>query len=463
MATTLDYKCPHCGGKLEFQPGTEQMQCPYCDSVVDVAALQNLDEVLKNTPADEMHYHEDAGAEWSQDEQAAMQVYVCKSCGGEIISDENTAATACPFCGNPVVLSGRLSGVLKPDYVIPFQLDKKAAKDALKKHLEGKRLLPKVFKSEHHIDEIKGIYVPFWLLDCAVNTDLFGTGKRVGKDTVSKISVRAKANYYVKGVPFDASRKIANKLMEAIEPFDYSEMVKFENRFLQGFYADKYDQDPFGMLDRFIKRLDRISMGLNDNISAKYDGYDPSPEKNFTWMSEVNIKYCLLPVWFMTVEFDGDIYQFAVNGQTGEASGQAPTSGAVDKMDSFLSFTRSNWKWIPVTVAAILPVVIFLITLSGNTSPFIFFLFLTICILETLLIIFSVMIFVLNNIGSSISDRIHRKADASNDFDKAPGLDAYLDTKHLTKLSVDEYIFRLELDEDDIDVPFVDLAAGYIG
>ena len=115
MATTLDYKCPHCGGKLEFQPGTEQMQCPYCDSVVDVAALQNLDEVLKNTPADEMHYHEDAGAEWSQDEQAAMQVYVCKFCGGEIISDENTAATSCPFCGNPVVLSGRLSGVLKPD------------------------------------------------------------------------------------------------------------------------------------------------------------------------------------------------------------------------------------------------------------------------------------------------------------------------------------------------------------
>ena len=55
MATTLDYKCPHCGGKLEFQPGTEQMQCPYCDSVVDVAALQKLDEVLKNTPADEMH------------------------------------------------------------------------------------------------------------------------------------------------------------------------------------------------------------------------------------------------------------------------------------------------------------------------------------------------------------------------------------------------------------------------
>ena len=132
MATILDYKCPHCGGKLEFQPGTEQLQCPYCDSTVDVAALQQLDEVLKNTPEDNMHWQEEAGDEWSVAEQAQMQVYVCKSCGGEIMCDENTAATACPFCGNPVVLGGRVAGTLKPDYVIPFQLDKKAAKEALK-------------------------------------------------------------------------------------------------------------------------------------------------------------------------------------------------------------------------------------------------------------------------------------------------------------------------------------------
>lgn len=39
-------------------------------------------------------------------------------------------------------MTGQLSGALKPDYVIPFKLDKKAAKERLKKHLTGKRLLP---------------------------------------------------------------------------------------------------------------------------------------------------------------------------------------------------------------------------------------------------------------------------------------------------------------------------------
>ena len=56
--------------------------------------------------------------------------------------------------------------------MIPFKLDKKAAKERLKKHLTGKRLLPKAFKSENHISEVKGIYVPFWLYDTDADADI---------------------------------------------------------------------------------------------------------------------------------------------------------------------------------------------------------------------------------------------------------------------------------------------------
>ena len=108
-------------------------------------------------------------AQWQEGEADGLRSYVCKSCGGEIVGDENTAATSCPFCGNPVVMMGQFSGALKPDLVIPFKLDKKAAKEGLKKHLTGKRFLPKIFKDQNHIDEIKGIYVPFWLFDTDVD------------------------------------------------------------------------------------------------------------------------------------------------------------------------------------------------------------------------------------------------------------------------------------------------------
>ena len=101
-----------------------------------------------------------------------MRSYVCKSCGGEIVGDATTAATACPFCGNPVVMMGQFVGALRPDYVIPFKLDKKAAKAALMKHYGSKRLLPKVFKDQNHIDEVKGVYVPFWLFDTDVDAQV---------------------------------------------------------------------------------------------------------------------------------------------------------------------------------------------------------------------------------------------------------------------------------------------------
>ena len=74
---------------------------------------------------------------------------------------------------------GNLAGVLKPDLVIPFKLDKNAAKAGLSKHVMGKRLLPKVFKDQNHIDEIKAMYVPFWLFDADAKADIRYRATRV--------------------------------------------------------------------------------------------------------------------------------------------------------------------------------------------------------------------------------------------------------------------------------------------
>ena len=171
------------------------------------------------------------------------------------------------------------------------------------------------------------LYVPFWLLDCNVNTEMSGTGRNADNLV---IEVNSTLTYSVKGVPFDGAVKIANKLMEAIEPFDYSEMVSFENKYLQGFYADKYDRRPIDMVDKMFNRLDSFSLSETDYVARKYRSYEARPDKTFSWMSDVKTRYCLLPVWFMTVEFAGRQYQFAVNGQTGEASGQMPTTSASD-------------------------------------------------------------------------------------------------------------------------------------
>ena len=163
MDTMLQYKCPCCGGAIEFDSTLQKMKCPFCDTEFDVETLKAYDEAVKQDGTDAMEWDTSGGETWSEEDN--MAVYVCESCGGEVVCDSTTAATACPYCENPVVMKGKLSGDLRPDWVIPFKLDKEAAKKGMLAHLSGKPLLPKAFKSENHIDEIKGIYVPFWLFD----------------------------------------------------------------------------------------------------------------------------------------------------------------------------------------------------------------------------------------------------------------------------------------------------------
>lgn len=103
---------------------------------------------------------EESSFRWSAcsgEETLDTVVYTCPQCGGEITGDQVTAATRCPYCDNNVVMSSQVSGILKPDLIIPFKTTKEQAIEALKNFYKKKKLLPDAFKSENRIKEIKGI------------------------------------------------------------------------------------------------------------------------------------------------------------------------------------------------------------------------------------------------------------------------------------------------------------------
>ena len=179
MADILEYKCPCCGGAIQFDSGIQKMKCPYCDTEFEMETLLNLDAALNEEKPDSLSWDTPDAQNDTFSEQDGVRVYVCKSCGGEIVTDTTTSASMCPYCGNPVVMAEQVAGTLRPDCVIPFQLDKEAAKKKFAEHLCGKKFLPKVFKDENHIDEIKGVYVPFWLYDADADAQLRFRGTSV--------------------------------------------------------------------------------------------------------------------------------------------------------------------------------------------------------------------------------------------------------------------------------------------
>jgi len=337
MAALQEYKCPCCGGAIAFDSALQKMKCPYCDTEFEMETLVSYDNELKNEPEENMSWDDTAGAEWENGETDGLRSYVCKSCGGEIVGDETTAATSCPFCDNPVVMMGQFSGSLKPDYVIPFKIDKKAAKAALKKHYEGKRLLPKVFKDENHIDEIKGIYVPVWLFDADADANIRykATKVRVWSDqnydyTETRFyAVSRGGKIGFQCVPVDGSSKMDDTLMESIEPFNFSEAVNFQTAYLAGYLADKYDVDSEQSIGR---ANERIKKSTENEFAATVQGYATViPEATSIRLQNGKAKYALYPVWLLNTTWNGNKYVFVMNGQTGKFAGDLPLDKAAYK------------------------------------------------------------------------------------------------------------------------------------
>lgn len=355
MSTVQQYKCPCCDGSIEFNSDLQKMKCPYCGTDFEMETLRAYDEELNSDQPETTHWDTEAGGQWNIGETEGLRIYSCEACGGEIIGDETLAATSCPFCSNAVVIMRQFVGDLKPDYVIPFKLDKKAAIAALKKHYQGKRLLPKVFAEKNHIDEVKGVYVPVWLYDgdADANIRYKATRTRYWSDrdyryTETKYySVSRRGSLGFENVPVDGSTKMADALMESIEPFDFNEAVDFQTAYLAGYLADRYDVNS---KQSEARAYERIRRSTEDAMKATVNGYDSVT----TVSSQISIlngveKYALYPVWLLNTTWEGNKYYFAMNGQTGKFAGDLP----MDK--------KAYCKWL-FGIAGVVAALVFLVS-----------------------------------------------------------------------------------------------------
>ena len=223
MDNMNNYKCRACGAPLAFDAKTGKLQCEFCGSSYAVEEYQLEEEKAPVA--------EDPTTQWGVEE--GMHAYTCPSCGAELICDENTAATSCPYCGNNAVIPGQFSGARRPEFIVPFKITKDQAMEALKAHYNGKILLPKAFKKQNQVKKIQGVYVPFWLFD----RDASGSARyeatdsdshREGDYIITKTRhyrVNRSGNMSFQKVPVDASSKMPDDYMDSIEPYDYSEQA----------------------------------------------------------------------------------------------------------------------------------------------------------------------------------------------------------------------------------------------
>ena len=346
MATQItNYQCPACMGPLHFVGESGKLECDYCGSNFNVAEIEALYKEKEQKAAKAAEDTENApetkdGSEWdvsglNEDwgaDAEGMRTYSCPSCGAELLCEATTAATSCPYCGNPTVVPGQFSGILKPDYVLPFKLSKEDAIKALKKHYLKKPLLPSTFSKANHLEEIKGVYVPFWMYDGKASGSAQFHATQVHTYTSGDYEITETSHYDVRRagslgfekIPVDASSKMPDDYMDSIEPYDYSDLKPFSTAYLPGFLADKYDVSVEDSRERADKRcVGSLSCALKSTVS----GYTTCNETSRNiHLKRGKVHYALLPVWLLNTKWEGKDFLFAMNGQTGKLVGNLPVS-----------------------------------------------------------------------------------------------------------------------------------------
>ncbi|MBQ8965970.1 hypothetical protein [Ruminococcus sp.] len=311
--------CPNCAGTLQFDPTVGKLKCIYCDSVF----TQEEAEAFFNNQTEEEQI-KDSGSDWG-DLADNMRAYSCNTCGAEIICDETTAATRCPYCDNTTVIEAQFSGAIKPDFVIPFAFTKQQAMDKYKGYYEKRKLIPKDFISSNHVDDIQGVYVPFWLYDGSVNVDAeFEAVDTTDTSTeiIRKIyKAERRGSIAFENVPADASKRMPDDIMDSVEPFNFTQLKPFSMTYMPGFLAERFDVEGDDDLVRAEKRVTNTAKQKtretvkHNEVSEKRGQYQVNYTKK---------KYAMLPIWYLTTSWNGKQWNFAMNGQTGAFTGDLP-------------------------------------------------------------------------------------------------------------------------------------------
>lgn len=332
--SVLTYKCPSCGAPLVYDGNKQELTCGNCgnsftpDVVREVAEIENQDASFERM---EWDVKDDS---FSAGEAARTKAYSCSSCGSQLMTDETTVATNCAFCGSPSILEVQFTDETRPQTIVPFLVTKDKATQMFKDYFKGKRLLPNLFLKGNQIDEIRQMYVPYWMFACQADARLTYNATQVSTSRSGNYMITRTRHFLVRRagtlsfseLPVDASSKMNNDITESIEPYALKDGIPFSPETLSGALANRADQTPEQCVERANARVTNTTA---DVFRSTVQGYTTVVPRN-TSIRVVNGSSIpvLLPVWLITTVKGQKTYTFAINGQTGELTTDIPYSKA---------------------------------------------------------------------------------------------------------------------------------------
>lgn len=325
-----DKKCPQCGGIMDFNPDTGNLKCPYCDYEESIPVSEEAPKKAK-----ELDFY-DAELTASKEWGIATKTVLCKACGAESIYDELQTSSVCPFCGSNQVMDANDQDSMAPGGVVPFSITDKDASELFKKWIKRKWFCPKLAKESAKPKQFSGIYLPYWTFDADTFSSYQGeygiNHTRKDKDGNTRVETnwhRTSGTYaeFINDELVLASKNHDMTLLQKLEPFDTESNKAYKPEYIAGFSAERYS---IGLKDAWTSATASIKPKLKRNIATQIrreHNADTTRNIHFeTDFSNITYKYLLLPIWVSNFKYKEKVYQFMVNGQTGEVAGKTPIS-----------------------------------------------------------------------------------------------------------------------------------------
>ena len=322
-----NYECKVCGAHLYWDTQEDCLKCEFCGSKYQPSDYEDFtlnEETPKETIVEEQYSNVNYASE-------DMVVYECKNCGGEVVALKTTMATICPYCNEAISVTSKSVGEFRPKMCIPFKHNKDDAMSLFKEYVKKSFLTPKQFKSEHVIEKMQGIFVPFYIHSMHARcSDVFeGHKSHSYRSGYDKVEVRDIYQLSIQGecdfdkIPTDASKRISNALMDAVEPYNYNGFKPYNPAFMAGFVAEQGDDVKE---DMNIRAKHRAEKAITEEAKKQFTGYSGSIQVQSTnnRISSHISEYVMLPVWLLNVDHKGKKYTYAINGQTGKVVGELP-------------------------------------------------------------------------------------------------------------------------------------------
>ena len=321
------YKCPHCGGELDYLPGTEIIKCEYCGSEFSASELIEEKEV---TAAEYQEKKSDEQKNERGETTIEATIFTCPQCGGEIYSLDQSAVTFCSYCGSQVTLQSRLSRIRKPDVVIPFKLTAEQGMQEYFRKVKHSMFVPSEMKKDSEVEKLRGIYMPYWVYNVKA-PEKIKVSSSVEHRTVNYIvkdhyATTITAEGTIDGIAYDAASAFSDELSGGIAPYDFRDAKEFAPGYFSSFYADEGDVESYLYKDEaFNVAADAYAENVFHPDMKKY-GLDKQKIAKEFISGGVERKLGYYPVWFLANKNKkGNRVSYAtINGQTGKAAVDLP-------------------------------------------------------------------------------------------------------------------------------------------